>query len=34
MYLTLICRDFRPSDVRHSLADITKEQRLLGYAPT
>jgi UDP-N-acetylglucosamine/UDP-N-acetyl-alpha-D-glucosaminouronate 4-epimerase len=27
-------RDFRPGDVRHSLADITKAQRLLGYSPT
>lgn len=27
-------RDFRPGDVRHSLADIGKAQRLLGYAPT
>jgi UDP-N-acetylglucosamine 4-epimerase len=27
-------RDFRPGDVRHSLADISKAQRLLGYAPT
>jgi UDP-N-acetylglucosamine 4-epimerase len=27
-------RDFRTGDVRHSLADITKAQRLLGYAPT
>jgi len=27
-------RDFRAGDVRHSLADITKAQRLLGYAPT
>ena len=27
-------RDFRPGDVRHSLADITKARRLLGYAPT
>ena len=26
-------RDFRPGDVRHSLADISKAQRLLGYAP-
>lgn len=26
--------DFRPGDVRHSLADISKAQRLLGYAPT
>ena len=25
---------FRPGDVRHSLADIGKAQRLLGYAPT
>jgi UDP-N-acetylglucosamine 4-epimerase len=29
-----IYQDFRPGDVRHSLADITKAQRLLGYAPT
>jgi len=27
-------RDFRPGDVRHSLADISKAQRLLAYAPT
>jgi UDP-N-acetylglucosamine 4-epimerase len=27
-------RDFRPGDVRHSLADIGKARRLLGYAPT
>lgn len=27
-------RDFRAGDVRHSLADITKAQRLLGYEPT
>ena len=26
--------DFRPGDVRHSLADITKARSLLGYAPT
>ncbi len=26
--------EFRPGDVRHSLADIGKAQRLLGYAPT
>jgi UDP-N-acetylglucosamine 4-epimerase len=26
-------RDFRPGDVRHSLADISKAKRLLGYAP-
>ena len=29
-----IYRDFRDGDVRHSLADISKAQRLLGYAPT
>ena len=28
-----IYRDFRPGDVRHSLADISKAQQLLGYAP-
>jgi len=27
-------RDFRAGDVRHSLADITKAQTLLGYSPT
>ena len=27
-------RDFRPGDVRHSLADISKARRQLGYAPT
>lgn len=27
-------RDFRTGDVRHSLADISKANRLLGYAPT
>jgi UDP-N-acetylglucosamine 4-epimerase len=27
-------RDFRPGDVRHSLADISKANRLLGYRPT
>ncbi|MBZ0091292.1 MAG: Vi polysaccharide biosynthesis UDP-N-acetylglucosaminuronic acid C-4 epimerase TviC [Sulfuricellaceae bacterium] len=27
-------RDFRAGDVRHSLADIGKARRLLGYAPT
>lgn len=26
-------RDFRPGDVRHSLADISKAKKLLGYAP-
>jgi len=27
-------RDFRPGDVRHSLADIGKARTLLGYQPT
>ena len=27
-------RDFRPGDVRHSLADITKAEELLGYKPS
>ncbi len=27
-------RDFRPGDVRHSLADIASAHELLGYAPT
>ena len=27
-------REFRAGDVRHSLADISKAQRLLGYTPT
>ena len=27
-------RDFRAGDVRHSLADISRAQSLLGYAPT
>jgi UDP-N-acetylglucosamine 4-epimerase len=27
-------RDFRTGDVRHSLADISKAERLLGYKPT
>jgi UDP-N-acetylglucosamine 4-epimerase len=27
-------RDFRAGDVRHSQADISKAQRLLGYQPT
>ena len=26
-------RDFRTGDVRHSLADISKAQTLLGYSP-
>jgi UDP-N-acetylglucosamine 4-epimerase len=25
---------FRPGDVRHSLADVSKAARLLGYRPT
>lgn len=29
-----VYRDFRPGDVRHSQADITKASQLLGYAPT
>jgi UDP-N-acetylglucosamine/UDP-N-acetylgalactosamine 4-epimerase len=29
-----IYRDFRVGDVRHSLADISKANRLLGYEPT
>ena len=29
-----IYRSFRPGDVRHSQADISKAQRLLGYAPS
>ena len=28
-----VYRDFRPGDVRHSLADIQKAGRLLGYVP-
>ncbi|MCW9014376.1 MAG: NAD-dependent epimerase/dehydratase family protein [Gammaproteobacteria bacterium] len=27
-------RDFRAGDVRHSLADISKAEKLLGYSPT
>ena len=29
-----IYRDFRAGDVRHSLANISKARRLLGYEPT
>jgi UDP-N-acetylglucosamine 4-epimerase len=29
-----VYRDFRPGDVRHSLADITRARNLLGYEPT
>lgn len=28
-----VYRDFRPGDVRHSLADISKARRLLGFEP-
>ncbi len=28
-----VYRDFRPGDIPHSLADISKAQRLLGYGP-
>jgi UDP-N-acetylglucosamine 4-epimerase len=28
-----VYRDFRPGDVRHSLADIARARRLLGYRP-
>lgn len=29
-----VYREFRPGDVRHSLADISKARRLLGFTPT
>lgn len=29
----VVYRDFRPGDIRHSLADITKAKDLLGYTP-
>jgi UDP-N-acetylglucosamine 4-epimerase len=29
-----VYREFRAGDVRHSLADIGKAKKLLGYAPT
>jgi UDP-N-acetylglucosamine/UDP-N-acetylgalactosamine 4-epimerase len=29
-----VYRPFRPGDVRHSLADISRSRELLGYAPT
>ncbi|RJX36291.1 MAG: Vi polysaccharide biosynthesis UDP-N-acetylglucosaminuronic acid C-4 epimerase TviC [Desulfurivibrio sp.] len=32
--ITPTYRDFRPGDVRHSLADISKARTLLGYEPT
>jgi UDP-N-acetylglucosamine/UDP-N-acetylgalactosamine 4-epimerase len=31
---TPVYRDFRPGDVRHSLADITKANTLMGFTPT
>lgn len=32
-YPRLVYRDFRPGDVRHSRADISRARRVLGYAP-
>ena len=32
--VSAVYRDFRAGDVRHSLADISKSQELLGYFPT
>lgn len=32
--LTPTYRDFRAGDIQHSMADISKAQRLLGYEPT
>jgi UDP-N-acetylglucosamine 4-epimerase len=32
--VSAVFRDFRAGDVRHSLADISKAKRLLGYVPT
>ncbi len=32
--ITPVYKDFRPGDVRHSQADITKARQRLGYAPT
>jgi UDP-N-acetylglucosamine 4-epimerase len=32
--MTPVYRDFRPGDVRHSLADISKPRARLGYEPT
>ena len=29
-----VYEDFRPGDVRHSQADISKARRLLGYSPS
>ncbi|MBN9146844.1 MULTISPECIES: NAD-dependent epimerase/dehydratase family protein [unclassified Nitrobacter] len=31
--IDIVFREFRPGDVRHSQADISKAQRLLGYVP-
>lgn len=31
---TPLYREFRPADVRHSLADVSKAKRLLGYRPS
>ncbi|MBH2076041.1 MAG: Vi polysaccharide biosynthesis UDP-N-acetylglucosaminuronic acid C-4 epimerase TviC [Pseudomonadales bacterium] len=33
-HVSPVYRDFRAADVRHSQADISKAQTLLGYAPT
>lgn len=33
-YPRLVYQDFRPGDIRHARADLTKAQRLLGYSPT
>jgi UDP-N-acetylglucosamine 4-epimerase len=30
---SVVHRDFRAGDIRHSLADISRAERLLGYAP-
>ena len=32
--VNVVCRAFRPGDVRHSLADIEKAKAVLGYRPT
>ena len=32
-YAEPVYRDFRPGDVRHSLADISKAKKLIGYDP-
>ena len=32
--VSAVYRDFRAGDVLHSLADISKAERLLGYLPT